>query len=103
MHLFQGNLPAPQQVHYNDSVGVVTWSPPINDEIHDASNDFRIIHYNVYVTDTHTGVTHTDSTTDLAYSVDNLTLPCNVSIQVSAVNPSGEGSMSMSITIDCKL
>ena len=91
-------------MHFDDSSGVVGWNPPINEEIHGfVNNDFRITHYNVYVTDTHTGVTHTCSTIDMAYFIDNFTLSCNFTIQVSAVNPSGEGLMSMSITIDCKL
>ena len=100
---YKGNLPAPQQVYYNDSSEIISWSPPTNKVIiHGISNDFRITHYNIYVTDTQTEITHIGSATDMAYFVGNLTVSCNFSIQVSAVNPSDEGLLSSRIIVDCK-
>ena len=106
-------IPAPSDVQYNGNDGVLHWSLPLIEEILDNSNiinvalDLRITHYTIYVTDLsqQTGLLVTNFTTagqetNIANVMSNA--PCSVSIQVSAVNPSGESQRSTSITKNSK-
>ena len=104
--MLKGNIPAPQEVYYDGSSGIVRWKSPLNNEDIlgvNITSDFRITHYIIYVTDTQTEVTHMGSVTEMTYFVGNLNLSCNFIIQVSAVNPSSEGIRSTNITVDSKL
>ena len=67
----------------------------------------RISHYIIYVTDQRTGLLMTNITTTGPET--NITIldamsdvPCSMSVQVSAVNPAGEGQRSTSITKNSK-
>ena len=93
-------IPAPRNVQYSASDGVLRWSPPSIEPALEISIAFGITHYNIYVTDERTGLlianfTATGLETSIATTVE---VPCSVSIQVSAVNPAGEGQRSRSIT-----
>ena len=107
---FPDPIPAPKNVQYNTSNGVFHWSPPCTEEMPDNSNvsvALRIIHYVIYVTDLQSGLLITNFTTTGPETSTKLNIsildamprfPCSMSIQVSAVNPAGEGQRSTSIT-----
>ena len=96
-------IPAPRNVQYSASDGVVRWSPPSIEPALENSNisiAFGITHYNIYVTDERTGLLIANfTTTDLQTRIATVAeVPCSVSIQVSAVNQAGEGQRSRFIT-----
>ena len=99
-------IPAPRHVQYDEESGSLRWSPPLLEEI-PAQNQsinvaLRISHYVVYVTNHQTGVTTSVNTdgpeTNIAVLNIMPDMPCPRSIQVSAVNPAGEGQRSANIT-----
>ena len=105
-------IPAPYDVQYNVTHGVLHWSPPHFIKEFELGNgnisfDFRITHYIIYVTDQQTGLLMTNFTTTGPETNTSLLesmpdVPCSMSIQVSAVNPAGEGQRSTSITENSK-
>ena len=99
-------IPAPHGVQYSASDGVLRWSPPHTEEVLDSSNisvDLKITHYIIYVTDLQTGLlianfNTTGPETNITIFGAMSYVPCSMSIQVSAVNPAGEGQRSKYIT-----
>jgi hypothetical protein len=92
-------------VQYNIIDDVIRWSPPRTDEIlsNNISVALRITHYIIYVTDLQSGLlianfTTTGPETNISIIDAMPNVPCSMSIQVSAVNPAGEGQRSTSIT-----
>ena len=101
-------IPAPHGVQYNANDGIIRWSPPRTEEMPDNSNisfALRITHYIIYMTDLQSGLEIAHFTTtgpDTNISILDAImsdLPSSMSIQVSAVNPAGEGQRSKSIII----
>ena len=102
------SIPAPENVQYNTNDDVVHWSPPLAQTEGLPSNNIsvtlRITHYVIYVTDIQSGILISNlTTTGLETSYEAILdamsdVPCSMSIQVSAVNPAGEGQRSTSIT-----
>ena len=92
---------------YNANDDILNWSPPQNEEILDNSNfinvALRITHYIIYITDPQTGLLIARLTTTGPQNYFDSILsymssaPCNILIQVSAVNPAGEGQKSTAI------
>ena len=67
----------------------------------------RITHYIIYITDLQTGLLMTNFTTtgpdtNISILESMPEVPCSMSIQVSAVNPAGEGQRSTSIIKNSK-
>ena len=64
--------------------------------------DLKITHYNIYITDIQTEqvTIYTSDVTSLMIADNNV--PCSASVQVSAVNPAGEGQRSPGIEVNCK-
>ena len=102
-------IPAPHDVRYNVSDGILHWSPPHIEEIYyipgngKVSIDLRITHYIIHVTDQRTGLlmmnfSTSGPETNTAILESMPDVPCSMLIQVSAVNPAGEGQRSTSIT-----
>ena len=94
-------------MQFDDRGTVLSWNPPqhkgvaIADEI--ISIDLRITQYNVYITDTQSGQSMTNFTSDTtSINIPNNNMACSVVIEVSAVNPAGEGQRSTGIITNCK-
>lgn len=64
-----------------------------------------ITHYNIYITDVQTEqVTNYTSAADVtSLMVADNNMPCSALVQVSAVNPAGEGQRSTGIKVNCKI
>ena len=64
------------------------------------------MHYIIYIMDLTNGLTTNFTTTGPETSIAVFTvmptMPCSMSIEVSAVNPGGEGHRSTSVIIDCE-
>ena len=96
-------------MQYDDINGILSWSPPLLEDIfanHSIDVTLRITYYIIYITDLTNGLTTNFTTTGLETSITIFTvmptMPCSMSIEVSAVNPAGEGHRSTSIIIDCE-
>ena len=85
---------------YNEVNGVLSWHSPQPDVNHvNASIDLQVTHYTVYITNplTQTTTNFTVSTTE--FETANVDMPCDASVQVSAVNSAGEGLASPAIIV----
>ena len=98
-------IPAPYSLQYDDRNGLLSWSPPLLKASHsvNVTVTLRITHYIIYIIDQTNGLTTNFTTTGPETSIAVFTvmptMPCSMSIEVSAVNPAGEGQMSPSITV----
>ena len=116
MHdLVLGNLPAPNDVHYNnieDPPGYlpIFWEPPTLDSDQllsqsiTISRDARIFHYNIYITTEESTIVQVYNTSGTSFAIGIVKIPCSFSFQVAAVNPAGVGERSLpqNLTFDCE-
>ena len=118
MHdLVSGNLPAPNDVYYNnieDSPGYlhILWEPPTLDSDQllsqsitiTISRDARILHYNIYITTEESTIVQVYNASGTSFAIGIDKIPCSFWFQVAAVNPAGVGERSppQNLTFDCE-
>ena len=100
-------LPSPHGLSYDQESGLLSWKPPslqdFNADLNlTTSTDSMIMNYGIHVTNQVTGVTKNFTSVSTEFEISKWNLPCNVYVQVSAVNPAGESQRSDSLSVDCK-
>ena len=105
-----GTLPAPKMLNYDRDTSLLSWYPPsIQYTNLSISTDLKITQYKVYITDSQIPGQSVNVTTTTSHFVVNTSSldaisseSCNLIVQVSGINPYGEGQKSTIITINGK-